>query len=743
MPVSERGAAPFRRAWAVGITAATAIALAGCARSPGGGVPNAAAASIGWSEGVVHPEAGPVLSALYAPGAQNAVAWLPDGTFWNGDCEFALFDAAGAPLQFGPREFASGGLPLVRATARADGAIYEVTACMPWRGSDRESLDWTLVSVRARPESAERPPPRLEFHLATRSGGPRWHYLDARAATYDHFAYAVRGRRMLRDGHAIAEVAGPGIAAERPAPAAAGGLAGDRYAAHMTGRAPVRTGGAVEWRVWIAPPGGAPAGAPPPEGTRSTAEILGVTVEAWRREMALGAVYEIPDPEAQRVLDASHALLVGTRTRRGGNLLFPGSVFQYRDYYVRDGARVARALDLWGRHDLARALVYDLFDFQWPSGVILSQRGQLDGTGQALWALGQHTELAGDTATVDALLPAALRATDWIRFQRQITGALGGRAAGLLPCSDPKDNENLQAHLLGSDAWALAGLEATRRMATQRGQSAAAESLRTAATAYEARLLQVFDEQALRQGRPLPPAVERGAREWGNWSAAYPCAVVAPTDARAMALDRFVRGRYFVDGLPTIAGRDALHCYVGFDLTQAALRRDERGAVLADFAADVRHTQCGGGGLEVVSHRHPDYGENLPPHTTFAAGFTDLVRSMLLYESGDSLVLLAGTPASWFATGGAGFRATRAPTRFGPVDCLVRRTAPRTLQLDVNLPVAGRVQLPRELFVEAVHAEAPGAVASRTGDHDFTLPAGAGAWTVRLGAPRTGDRGTL
>ena len=40
------------------------------------------------------------------------------------------------------------------------------------------------------------------------------------------------------------------------------------------------------------------------------------------------------------------------------------------------------------------------------------------------------------------------------------------------------------------------------------------------------------------------------------------------------------------------------------------------------------------------------FGKNLPPHGTFASMFVDLVRCLLVYEEGDSLVLLAGVPAS-------------------------------------------------------------------------------------------------
>jgi hypothetical protein len=723
-----------------------ALGLCRCAGPPAGvaRAPAATATAIAWVGGPVHPEAGPVLSALYAPGAQNSVAWLPDGTFWNGDFEIALFDGSDSLLRFGPREYVSGGFPIARASAASRGDRFEVSAFMPWRGADVDSLGWALITVTLQPRTG--PPDRTaatpSLRLAARSGGARWHFLDGRCSADDTFRYVVKGRSLSRNGRQIAYISGANIAPgahrlKNTQP----GIPSTSYGGWMAS-APARNPESVlEWRIWIAPVGGVTGRDRPPGESSSTLDLLARTVRAWRSEMAFGATYEVPDANAQRVLLAARSLLVGTRARGGGRLRFPGSPFQYRDYFLRDGARVVRALDLLGRPELARTAVENLFEFQWPSGVILSQRGQLDGTGQALWALEQHAALAGDASLVRALLPAALAATGWIRLQLRTTSAHGGPAAGLLPYSDPRDNENLRAHLLGSDAWALAGMEGVLRMADPGGGSPATDSLRAAAVEYRARLLEVFDREANRQGRPLPPSIEPGARDWGNWSASYPCEIVEATDTRAIALDRFARRRFYRDGLPSIGAEGVLNCYLGFDLAQAALRRNERATVLADLNSAVLHTQPDGSGLEIVTREQPDYLGDLPPHTTFAAMFTDLVRSALVYERGDSLVLLGGVPVSWLERTRTPIRVAGAPTRLGPVEFTLERVDEGALELHATLPAPALVLLPNSLVLAGVTSRDGGPAASLTSPHGFTLPRGKGVWTIRLlPAVRTGGR---
>ena len=50
-----------------------------------------------------------------------------------------------------------------------------------------------------------------------------------------------------------------------------------------------------------------------------------------------------------------------------------GTRSRYRDFYLRDGARVVRALDLLDRADLAAEGIDQLYEFQWPTGPFLSQ----------------------------------------------------------------------------------------------------------------------------------------------------------------------------------------------------------------------------------------------------------------------------------------------------------------------------------------------------------------------------------
>ncbi len=703
---------------------------AGCARGPASGLVPADDREFAsaFREPVGRGTA-PRVDALFAPDAQCAVAWLGSGAFWNGDVELTLLDSSGVLLDL--HTPAPAGPHADLPAARRRDAHIAVRAFMPWTGVAADTAGWLRLEIRAAH-------PGAGLDLAVRSGGGAAYPLHPHAPPGERFGYAVHEDRLLRDGRTVAIVAAASGAAATitPLPAAADSVPAQLRQAlvHLAAGATGAT-----WDVWIAPVGGAAANASPPDRQLAFAASLARTTAAWQAGIARGAAITHPDSRVSGALLSAHRLLVGNRERRNGATHFLGSPFQYRDLYLRDGARVVHALALLGRTDLAGQALTSLYEFQWPGGAFLSQRGQLDGTGQALWALGSYAALGGDPALVDRLVGPALRGARWIALQRASATLRGGPAAGLLPYADPRDNELTRGHLFGNDAWAIAGLEALAPLVRARGRAATADTLAAEISAYRVRLLDAWDAAARRQGRALPPVLEGGGRDWGNLSAAYPCGVLAADDIRVVALDRFLRAYHTCDGLLTYGPSDSIHHYLGFDRTQAALRRGDRAAFRADLEAILDHAQPDGSGFEFAS-RDGRCGENLPPHGTFAAMFVDLVRSSIVYERGDSLVLFAGAPANLAADAGAGLVVRALPTRFGALDLAARLATDGVgAVIEATLPAPAKVAWPPPARVRAV-IDGNGTPLPVT-DGRFTLPAGRATWRLEFEPAAGGEEG--
>jgi hypothetical protein len=382
----------------------------------------------------------------------------------------------------------------------------------------------------------------------------------------------------------------------------------------------------------------------------------------WWNETARGAQFEVPDPELRDAIRAARVVLLASRERRDQDWVPIGGPFQYRDVWLRDGARAAEALAVSGYTREARELAQGLLRFQAPLGTFVSQSGQLDGTGQAQWAFEQTMLRPSPAPELHTFAAAAERAWRAVERQRALARTPGhGRFPGLLPETDPHDAELVRAQLVGNDAWALVGYRATARLLRAAGEAAAADRVDRTRLEY----LAAFEEALKRSGRrDIPPAWTGGGIDWGNLNVGYPCEVLDARDARMEALAKRYWAPVGGPGLGYYRNPDSLHTYVAADLGTAAMLAGDRGAADRILDATLRWRTASGGAAECFAGSTRDFGNNFPPHPTAAAALLSLVRNALVFDDGDTLALALGARSAWWA----GTIVRAAPTRWGNLD---------------------------------------------------------------------------
>ena len=396
----------------------------------------------------------------------------------------------------------------------------------------------------------------------------------------------------------------------------------------------------------------------------SHARRVADTQRRWDRWLAEGTVFTLGEPETENALRAAEIMLLSCRERRGAHTVPIGGPFQYRDVWLRDGARLVAALAVVGHAAEARDLAAGMEALQWPNGVFLSQRGQLDGSGQALWAFGQALLREPPSAVreraIEEAVEPGLRAWRWIERQRAAGRGSGAFPAGLMPFGDPRDGEVVRAPLVGNDAWSIAGYRALERLLRAGGRTPGADSVAASLADYLTRFRGALEATR----RPdVPPAWTPGGHDWGNLAVGWPCEALAADDPHLAATARRVWAEAGGAGLVCYGARDSLHGYVGADLGTWALLAGRRGQADSVLAALLHWRTASGTAGELFS-RAGDYGANLPPHPTSAAALVALVRNAILYDDADTLRLTLGAREAWWR----GASVHGAPTWWGPVD---------------------------------------------------------------------------
>jgi hypothetical protein len=415
---------------------------------------------------------------------------------------------------------------------------------------------------------------------------------------------------------------------------------------------------------------------PVPDGTPAAAELRAAShvahrlalLRTWRATFARAMSLELPEKRVQDAYYASlmHILLPRYRLA-DGTWVQPVNKLRYHAFWLRDAAVMTQALDLAGLHAEARENLAFFGEWQSESGQFISRQGQLDGHGQALWAIAEHILRTGDSAFARSMLPRLDRAVAWLHEART------DDPLGIVPASDPRDNELVAGHLAGDDFWAVAGLAAITDAARMLGETERAARWELELEQLRATVRLRVTEAAARNGGAIPSVLDHsGGLDWGNLWAAWPAQVFDPASAIVTATLTRVRKR-FREGLATYGEFHNLHHYLGFRVFETELLRDEQAKVVQGLYDSLAHTTNTHGGFEtgVRPYARRSVDDNLAPHGWFAAELVALIRNMLVRERDDGLELLSAVPGRWLAPG----RATvvrNAPTKLGAVDVSLR-----------------------------------------------------------------------
>ena len=181
-----------------------------------------------------------------------------------------------------------------------------------------------------------------------------------------------------------------------------------------------------------------------------------------------------------------------------GDWVQPVNKLRYHAFWLRDASVIAQALDLAGLPARRARTSASSIAGSTPDGQFISRAGP---------ARRPRPGDVGDRrARAAAPATASSRARRCSRSGARSPGAraLAADPLGLVPPSDPRDNELVAGHLAGDDFWAVAGLEAAVGVARMLGEDERARLERRAHRPDAARRAERVAFAAARNGRRDP-----------------------------------------------------------------------------------------------------------------------------------------------------------------------------------------------------------------------------------------------
>lgn len=464
-------------------------------------------------------------------------------------------------------------------------------------------------------------------------------------------------------------------------------------------------------------------------------------VALWKHIVAQGMSIQLPEKKVTDTFNASLIYGLMALNSVDGQAVQTVNQFQYHRFYLRDAADFVRMYDATGYNDIA-SKVLDFFPSRQQSdGNFLSQPGQYDGWGEALWVFGEHFRRTRDLAFAQRVFPLIVRAVNWLEKAR------AADPLHIMPMSDVKDNEYVAAHLTGYNFLALDGLKAAIEIAEATGNEQEARRFHAIDDDYRTCFLRLLD-RAAEEGGYIPPSLDGGTwkgTDWGNLLSVTPEPVLDAHDPRVTATLQRAQSHY-QEGISTYSEPEDgqyLHHYLTIKNTLTEIIRGEQEQALREFYAELLHTSSTHAGFEYAIRPWGtrDFEGNLAPHGWFAADYRNLLRNMMLREESGDLHLLSAVSPEWIGAGKS-IRVINAPSYFGAIDFSLEMPSETSAVLHLQRSFSwqpGKTVLHLPWFMQVDSVTANGADLQRSGD-TVIVPASADEvriqWKRRPGAAK-------
>lgn len=380
----------------------------------------------------------------------------------------------------------------------------------------------------------------------------------------------------------------------------------------------------------------------PPGDTVRTPNI------GWKDVLQTAVGFKVPNTLFNYLFETSLRTIILLSPKE----VYPGP-YTYRRFWFRDSAFILKALLIANLPGRVKQAFPEFCRRQTKGGYFLSQEGEWDSNGEALWLLGEYFA-ALDEVPQNDLLMAIKKGALWIK-KKLIHGAREGNLHdGLLPPGFSAEHFGPSDFYYWDNFWALAGLRAAAGLINKANQKQIAEGFIYTAESLEASVWDSIGkcrEYQRKHAVPASPYRRMDAGAIGAIVASYPLGIVEPDNPQILGTIEFLLNNCFVN---KTFFQDMIHSglnpYLTLHVAQVLLRAgDSRYMELVEAVSEL--ASATGQWPEAV---HPRTGGGCMGdghHAWASAEWIIMMRNLFVREEDDGLIFLSGIPATWLLDG--------------------------------------------------------------------------------------------
>ena len=389
----------------------------------------------------------------------------------------------------------------------------------------------------------------------------------------------------------------------------------------------------------------------------------------WREAMAPLAKLQVSVQRIQSLYDLAASTLV---------LLTPDEVFPgpytYKRFWFRDAAFILHALLTLGGVERTRRALGRFAERQRRDGYFLSQEGEWDSNGEAIWIYHRFALLTGEILPA-AWLEAVKKGACWIGRKRLPLDARSP-GAGLFPAGFSAEHLGPNDFYYWDDFWGVAGLRCAADLLAA-GDANLAAAYRTEAADFLAVIERSVPADLRRRfpgAMPAAPTRRMDSGAIGSLVADYPLQIFPPRDGRMLGTAEYLREHSsYAGGFFQHMIHSGINAYLTLHLAQVWLRAGEAAKAWEMIDCVARFASPTGQWPEAI---HPRTGGGCMgdgQHAWASAEWVMIIRNCFVREEGDGLVIGSGLRPEWWLGAPAALGPVLTP--FGPVSVQLTGTA--------------------------------------------------------------------
>jgi hypothetical protein len=347
--------------------------------------------------------------------------------------------------------------------------------------------------------------------------------------------------------------------------------------------------------------------------------------------------------------------------------------YTYKRFWFRDAAFIVNALLLAGLPTRAYRIISTFFKRQTKNGYFMSQEGEWDSNGQALWAMNQYLQITNSDDCKE-WYDSVYSACQWT-MKKRVYKPSQPLFDGLFPPGFSAEHLGPNDYYYWDNFWGIAGLQAAVSMLKRWKKTELIPTLNKEIETWFASIDRSLITTAGEKRRPIMPASPNrrpDSGSVGSLAAGYPLQLWDPSDERLLLTAGYLIDNCCIDhAFYHNISHSGINPYLTLHIAEVLLRASDQR--FSDLTETIGALASQSGQWPEAIHPQLKTGcMGDGQHIWAAAEWMIIIRNCFIREEGESLILCQGIFDKVLLNSKKctfGY----APTIFGPVKCSISK----------------------------------------------------------------------